>query len=336
MAPNPSSDIASFRASLASAKSVIILSGAGLSAASGIPTYRNADNSLWNNWDPKLYAVPEAFKTDPVRVWKFYHRRRAEYLLARPNAAHRALALLAHAPTRARIVPSHTPLHITQNVDALALRALESLADGEGEGEDGAKADESLIEMHGDIFVTRCTQCGHVARSYAPVLSAALAALQDQDQDPQTPDQDQDQDPDGEAGAGAGAAITIDQLPKCGGEGAKSNRYGRCGGLLRPDVVWSGEMPPQMGEISRRMSGCDLLLLVGTSATVHPAAGFSSQVKKNGGKVAVFNLAGARTTVGEEEADWAFLGPCEETLVDVLGVEEDIARLWPDAGAYTN
>ncbi|KAF8058736.1 DHS-like NAD/FAD-binding domain-containing protein [Lyophyllum atratum] len=308
----PSSDKASFRAALASAKSVIILSGAGLSAASGIPTYRNSDNSLWNNFDPNTYATLQAFKDDPVGVWKFYHRRRSEYLLAKPNDAHRALAALAYAPTSARIAPdTKRPLHVTQNIDALALRVLETLPTEAGAAGDATSPVESLIEMHGDMFITRCTSCQHIQRSYAPVLAAALAQLETQD-----------------PGEASGTAITIDQIPKCGGDAwAGSNRYGKCGGLLRPEVVWFGEVPPLMGEIARKMSGCDLLLVVGTSSTVVPAASFASQVKKNGGTVAVFNLG---RSIGDEEADYVFLGPCEETLPDVLDVQEDMKQLWPD------
>jgi len=81
-----------------------------------------------------------------------------------------------------------------------------------------------------------------------------------------------------------------------------------------------------MGEIGRKISGCKLLLLVGTSSTVYPAAGFATQVKANGGKVAVFNLG---RSAGDEEADFLFLGPCEEVLPDVLDVKADIARIWP-------
>ncbi|KAF5375563.1 hypothetical protein D9615_009173 [Tricholomella constricta] len=323
----PSSDKASFRATLASAENIIILSGAGLSAASGIPTYRNADNSLWNNFDPLAYAVPEAFKDDPIGVWKFYHRRRAEYLLAKPNNAHRALAVLAHPPALARIAPHHKAprvLHVTQNVDALALGVLESLPDqgqggpSEAEGDVPPPAKDSLIEMHGDIFVTRCTACQHVQRSYTPALASALAELEKNSASD-----------DGAADAAGGPAITLAQLPKCGGDAwAGSNRYGRCGGLLRPEVVWFGEVPPLMGEIARRMSKCDLLLVVGTSSTVQPAAGFAAQVKKNGGTVAVFNLG--RST-GDEEADYMFLGPCDETLPDLLEVEKEMAQLWPQS-----
>jgi len=178
------------------------------------------------------------------------------YLLAKPNDAHRALATLAHPPTLARIAPQHTRprvLHITQNVDALALRVLESLPTTEG---DNDPAKDALIEMHGNIFLTRCTSCNHIQRSYAPTLAAALAELE------RRPAADGDQ-------GGAKPVVTLEQLPKCGGDAwAGSNRYGRCGGLLRPEVVWFGEVPPMMGEISRQLSACDFLLVVGTSSTV--------------------------------------------------------------------
>ncbi|EDR09458.1 uncharacterized protein LACBIDRAFT_319074 [Laccaria bicolor S238N-H82] len=289
-----SSDLRSFKEALASSKNILILSGAGLSAASGIPTYRSADESLWNNFDPTAYATPQAFAKDPSGVWRWYHNRRKEYLKAKPNNAHRALATLALPSALSRIAPCSMsqPLHITQNVDSLSLRLLESLS---------PEAAEGLIEMHGSIFVTKCTSCQKVMRSYAPSLASAL---------------------DGDEDSNAKRDVPLCQLPKCGGDSwAGSNRYGNCGGLLRPEVVWFGEMPPLMGEVSRKMSQCDLLLVVGTSSTVLPASSFATQVKANGGKVAVFNL---NRSTGDDEADFLFLGPCETTLVDALGVEDDI------------
>lgn len=102
--------------------------------------------------------------------------------------------------------------------------------------------------MHGSIFVTKCTSCQKVTRSYAPSLASAL---------------------EGDEDSNAKRDIPISQLPKCGGDSwTGSNRYGNCGGLLRPEVVWFGEIPPLMGEIARKMSQCDLLLVVGTSSIV--------------------------------------------------------------------
>ena len=130
--------------------------------------------------------------------------------------------------------------------------------------------------------------------------------------------------------------IPITELPRCGGEEwAGTNRYGRCGGLLRPEVTWFGEVPEHMGEIARRLNWCDLLLVVGTSSTVsfcaesdrveveyvvqvYPAAGFTAAVKARGGKIAIFNLERSN---GDKEADFLFLGPCEETLPLALGTQ---------------
>jgi NAD-dependent deacetylase sirtuin 5 len=168
-------------------------------------------------------------------------------LNAKPNDAHRALATLCLPSTRTRIAPvsASPPLHITQNVDALSLRVLEPFV-----SQIKLAAEQHLIQMHGSIFATRCTSCQHVQQSYAPVLSSALGDLK--------------------AGDGE-REIPIAQLPRCGGDDwSGSNRYGNCGGLLRPEVVWFGEVPPLMGEISRKLNWCDMLLVVGTSAIVCP------------------------------------------------------------------
>jgi len=143
--------------------------------------------------------------------------------------------------------------------------------------------------------------CKHVNHSYDPCLSSALKDLK------------------------AGEEIPVDKLPRCGGDSwAGSNRYGKCGSLLMPDVVWFGEVPPQLGEIVRQ-TRCDLMLVVGTSALVQPAAGIPAQVKQHCGKVAIFNVERSK---GDEDADFLFLGGCEETLSEVLGVQGDIANIW--------
>jgi NAD-dependent deacetylase sirtuin 5 len=131
---------------------------------------------------------------------------------------------------------------------------LESLPYSPEEKDAGApQPAEAIIEMHGDIFVTRCTSCQHLKRSYEPQLASALA---NREKSKPNPDVDLPE-------------VTVDQLPKCGGDAwAGSNRYGRCGGLLRPEVVWFGEVPPKSGEIARKMSACDMLLVVGTSSIV--------------------------------------------------------------------
>ncbi|KAJ7700817.1 DHS-like NAD/FAD-binding domain-containing protein, partial [Mycena rosella] len=252
-----------------------------------IPTYRGK-GGLWLNFDETKLAKPDAFKEDPSRIWQFYHARRQSCLEAQPNAAHRALATFCLPETLTRLAPSldpkwPAPLLITQNMDALSSRVLLDFPPG-----DRAAAEKCILEMHGCIFETRCTSCAHVQREYAPTPCAD--ALSD-----------------------AEATVPVEQLPRCGGPGCTSNRYGRCGGLLRPGVVWFGEVPMHMGEIAKCMNWCDLLLLVGTSTTVYPAAGFAKTVKERGGKIAVFNLEPMRGDAAVD-ADFTFVGPCAETL----------------------
>jgi NAD-dependent deacetylase len=123
---------------------VLVLTGAGVSAESGIPTFRGKDG-YWRNLDPTKLATSEAFARDPQLVWKWYRERRQRIRNARPNAAHEAMARLAH----------HTEefLLVTQNVDDLHARA-------------GTPA-QRMVQIHGDIFVTRCSRCEFGRRDYA-------------------------------------------------------------------------------------------------------------------------------------------------------------------------
>lgn len=139
------------------------------------------------------------------------------------------------------------PLLVTQNIDNLSLKALAEL---EGlSSKDRKRAEDRILEMHGNAFETQCTVCQHVQKIYDSPLCSALSS-------PFNPAQ-------------RGDAIPIENLPRCGGERWNgSNRYGRCGGLLRPRVVWFGEIPYHLGEISRCLNWCDLLIVIGTSSTV--------------------------------------------------------------------
>jgi NAD-dependent deacetylase len=115
---------------------VLVLTGAGVSAESGIPTFRGKDG-YWRNLDPTKLATPQAFARDPQLVWEWYCERRHRIRNAQPNAAHKAIARLAqHADEF---------LLVTQNVDDLHARA-------------GIPA-EKMVQIHGDIFVTRCSRC---------------------------------------------------------------------------------------------------------------------------------------------------------------------------------
>src|SRR2546423_11656436 len=122
---------------------VLVLTGAGVSAESGIPTFRGKDG-YWRNLDPTKLATPEAFARDPQLVWDWYRERRQGIGIARPNAAHEAIARLAQRRDEFLLV--------TQNVDDLHARA--------------GVAAEKMVQIHGDIFVTRCSRCDFSRSDY--------------------------------------------------------------------------------------------------------------------------------------------------------------------------
>jgi NAD-dependent deacetylase len=117
---------------LRQARHVCVLTGAGISAESGVPTFREAQSGLWERYDPMQLATPEAFLEDPALVWRWYRWRRELVAQAEPNPGHRALVRLAERVPRLTLV--------TQNVDGLHQRA----------------GSEGVIEFHGNLFVNRC------------------------------------------------------------------------------------------------------------------------------------------------------------------------------------
>lgn len=114
---------------------VLVMTGAGVSAESGIPTFRDS-NGLWENHPVEAVASPEGFRNDPVLVWRFYSDRRAAARLCEPNPGHHALVALEQ-----RLGDRF--LLATQNVDNLHRRA----------------GSERLVELHGNLFQTRCSSC---------------------------------------------------------------------------------------------------------------------------------------------------------------------------------
>lgn len=186
---------------------LVVLTGAGISAESGVRTFRDHDG-LWENHRIEDVATPEAFDRDPHLVWRFYHQRRKQLKEVAPNPAHKALAMLEE-----RLGPDRFLL-VTQNVDDLHERG----------------GSQSLIHMHGELLKIRCTQC---------------LAITHTDEDVMT-----DEPLDG-------------NLPMCA-----------CGGLLRPHIVWFGEIPFAMDRIESALGQCTHFLSVGTSGVVYPAAGF--------------------------------------------------------------
>ncbi|MFZ5631153.1 MAG: NAD-dependent deacylase [Spirochaetota bacterium] len=199
------------------ARHPIFLSGAGISAESGIPVFRGNDG-LWKNYRPEELATPEAFARDPHLVWQWYNWRRRLIAECKPNAAHYATVRLK------QLLPGL--LCVTQNVDGF--HALAGLTE--------------ILEMHGNIYRTRCLSCKKVEENRNEI-------------DPTTP------------------------CPACGKV------------PLRPDVVWFGEALPRavMDRLHERLQFADVILVVGTSGTVYPAAGFAIEVRRRLGNVIEIN-----------------------------------------------
>jgi NAD-dependent deacetylase len=229
------------RALLEGAGRVAVLTGAGISAESGIPTFRDAQTGLWAQFDPMQLASEEGFRADPPTVWRWYAWRRKLVAKAQPNAGHRALAQAAPRYRRFDLV--------TQNVDGLHARA-------------GSRP----IELHGSIMRTQCLEgCGYV-----------------------------EEDP-GQLPAG--------EPPRCP----------RCGHWLRPGVVWFGEMldPADLEAAEQAASACDLMLVVGTSGLVYPAAGLPAVARRAGARVVIVNPG---PTELDAQADAVVRGPAAEVL----------------------
>jgi NAD-dependent deacetylase len=218
------------RTLLSDAAAVVVLTGAGVSAESGVPTFRGA-GGLWKRFRPEALATPEAFARDPRLVWEWYAWRRTLTGGCEPNAAHRALAEWALRRDGVTIV--------TQNVDGLHARAAREAADGR------EAAPALPVEVHGSLLRDRCSGCD--ARTEpVPVDATSLATL-----------------------------------PRCT----------RCGSLLRPDVVWFGEMLDEgvLATADTAAATADVCLVVGTSALVHPAASLPLRTRAHGGVVIEVN-----------------------------------------------
>ncbi|MGF1619540.1 MAG: NAD-dependent deacylase [Rhodomicrobiaceae bacterium] len=198
---------------------IVVLTGAGLSAESGLSTFRDK-GGVWATYDYREVATPEGFLRNPARVLEFYNMRRRENVGVQPNAAHLALARLeTEYPGEVLIV--------TQNVDLLH----------------EAAGSRKLIHMHGTMGQILCSNCGQRA-------------------------------PWGED------ELTLEHV--C--------RACAIPGALRPDVVWFGEMPYEMGRIYEALGAADLFISIGTSGTVYPAAGFVSEARAANAHTVELNL----------------------------------------------
>lgn len=206
------------KAKLAESERVVVLTGAGVSAESGVPTFRGKDG-LWGQYRATDLATPQAFLRDPELVWEFYNWRRELLAPLHPNAAHLALADLEGRKSQL--------LLITQNIDGLHLAA----------------GSRNVLELHGNIWWVRCTECQRAVEN---------------------------------------RTVPLTEPPLCDS----------CGGMLRPHVVWFGEALDEaiLQRTFDAIQDCQMMLIIGTSAVVQPAASMGTHAKRAGAFVVEINL----------------------------------------------
>ena len=239
-------------------KHVAVLSGAGISAESGVPTFREVQTGLWEQFSAEDLATPEAFEEDPALVWTWYRWRQSLVQAVDPNPGHRALA-----QWQKHLGQTGGSLTIsTQNVDDLHERA-------------GA---EVLAHLHGSIAAHRCTDCDAAAELPTPGYDGFEAPPQAEDP------------------------------PACE----------HCAtGLIRPDIVWFGEALP-MSAFDATMAAiraADLVLVVGTSGIVQPAAGLPLLALERGTPLVEVN---PQETELSETMDFVLRGPSGQMLPTLL------------------
>jgi NAD-dependent deacetylase len=231
------------RKALRNSANINVLTGAGVSAESGVPTFRGEDG-LWSKFRAEELANFQAFMRNPELVWEWYQYRRNIILSVNPNPGHVALAEWEKAHDNFGL--------ITQNVDGLHQRA----------------GSRRVIELHGNILRNRCLDCGNVSEAEEVNFKG--------------------------------------KVPSCS-----------CGGMLRPDVVWFGEMlPPQaLNEAFAAAESADLFLSVGTSALVHPAASLPEIAHARGAFLIEINVAPTALT---PSVDLYLEGPSGQILPELL------------------
>ncbi|MBS1821203.1 MAG: NAD-dependent deacylase [Acidobacteria bacterium] len=219
---------------------LFVLTGAGVSAESGLATFRGS-GGLWNGHRVEDVATPEAWDADPELVWRFYSMRRRDALAVEPNAAHFALAALEDQLADRYYL-------CTQNVDDLHERA----------------GSRNIHHMHGSLFQSRCVECERPFgdRSFYETAST---------------------------------------LPKCRD----------CGSPVRPHIVWFGEIPLDMEGIYAQLDRATVLLVIGTSGCVYPAAGFVRIARQRGIRTI---YAGPEEPENAEAFDEIILGAATEVL----------------------
>lgn len=224
---------------------ITVLTGAGISAESGIPTFRG-ENGLWRNFRSEDLATAEAFSKDPKLVWEWYEWRRKIIRDAKPNPGHYALAELENQVENFTL--------ITQNIDGLHQLA----------------GSRSIIEMHGNLWQVRCTGCGKVEQN---------------------------------------REVPFKELPPV---------CRHCNSIGRPNIVWFGEMIPMaiIDSALLAIEKCDVMLVIGTSGVVEPAASLGLIAKQTGKPVVEINL---ERTPNSGLYDLSIIGKSGEILPILYG-----------------
>lgn len=233
---------------LRTAHRVAVLTGAGISAESGVPTFREVQTGLWAHYNPEELATPEAFRRNPRLVWEWYAWRQERVRQAEPNPGHLALVELERRITEFTL--------ITQNVDDLHRRA----------------GSHQVLELHGNLFRAKCFDEDRPVKNW----------------------------PDSE-----------DIPPRCP----------RCGALLRPDVVWFGEMLPAsvLRAAEQAAANAEVFFSIGTSALVYPAADLPFAALRAGATVVEIN---PQPTPLSPHVTFSLNGPAGAVLPEL------VAQVW--------
>jgi NAD-dependent deacetylase len=236
------------RSLLHTTESICVLTGAGISAESGVETFRGS-NGLWSKLKPEELANFEAFMRNPELVWEWYNYRKKIIHDVKPNPAHVALARLQDLVSDFTLV--------TQNIDNLHIRA-------------GSK---NVLELHGNIERSYCIGCGKFA-------------------------------------------VNVEVTPE-----KKVPHCPSCNGIIRPDIVWFGEMLPEgvFEEATEAARRCELFFSVGTSAVVYPAAGLPRIARNHGAYVVEINME--RTEISHTVHE-SLLGKAGELLPQLVRLKE--------------
>jgi len=237
---------------------LVVLTGAGISAESGVPTFRDALTGLWARYDPAQLATPEAFERDPELVARWYDERRCSVARCVPNAGHVALAQLQ----RQTIDRGGAFTLITQNVDRLHQAA----------------GSRNIVELHGALADVLCLECG--AREDRGDLQARLLAA-----NPGWLERAITEAPDGDAELSAEEVAGF-QVVGCP----------HCAGTQMPDVVFFGGSVPQakVAAAWKLVDGADVLLVVGSSLAVYSGWRFARGARERGIPIAIVNMGPTR------------------------------------------